>query len=67
MHNVGVVSLKFYWGKMRSTAQGTASQTVPRSCFEQVVRKVNIYVIFGEGKYMQSSLYFLQVSASHKE
>ena len=42
--------VQFHWDKMRTRAQETASQTVPRSCFEHVARKVSIYVIFGEGR-----------------
>ena len=44
------LKVKFYLGKMRTTAQETASQTVLRSCFKQVARKMSIYVIFGEGR-----------------
>ena len=49
---------------MRTITQETASQRALRNRSKEVGGKVSTYVILVKGEYMQSSTYFLQVSAS---
>ena len=47
--------LSFIWGKMKTIAQDTASQTAPRNCSKEAEEKVSTEVISVKGKCVQSS------------
>ena len=57
MHNVIVVGC-FIWGKVRTTAQETASRIALRNCSEDVGGKLSMIYYFSEEGYMQSSINF---------
>ena len=57
MHHV-IAEGCFIWGKIRTTAQETASQIALRNCSEDVAGKLSMIYYFREKGYMQSSIHF---------
>ena len=58
---IGVkVVLGFIGGRVRAIARETAFQIALRNCSKEVGGRPSIYVISVKGKYMKSSIYFLQ-------
>ena len=51
--------LSFTGGKMRTIAWETVPQIPLRNCCKEIEGKVSIYGIWGKGKYMQSSTYYI--------
>ena len=73
-HIMRELRVKFYLGKMRTSAWERVLQIALTNCYKEVGGKVSIYVILVKRAYMQSSTYFsrsfLLVSrslSSHKE
>ena len=52
MHHV-IAEGCFIWGKIRTTAQETASQIALRNCSEDVAGKLSMIYYFREKGYMQ--------------